>query len=79
MVQKYIGLFEGESIETYDDVRRLKAMGEGDTYQLENPYKFVLRYTYGDADVTANPNVTSAYGDGSYVFTENVWWAGGTR
>jgi len=79
MMQKYIGLFEGESVETYNDIRRLKAMGEGATIPLENTKKFPLRYTYGDADVSTNPNVAAAYGDGSYVYTENVWWAGGSR
>ena len=79
MMQKYLGLFEGESVETYNDVRRLRAMGEGDFIPLANPGKFVLRYTYGADDVTTNVNVKNAYGDGSYVFTENVWWAGGTR
>jgi hypothetical protein len=38
-----------------------------------------LRYPYGSEDVTTNVNVRTAYGDGSYVYTENVWWAGGTR
>ena len=44
-----------------------------------NPSKFPLRFTYGSDDVTTNENVRNAYGDGSYVYTENVWWAGGTR
>lgn len=79
MVQKYLGLFEGEAIETYNDVRRLKAMGEGSTIQLANTKSFPLRYTYGAEDVTSNVNVRNAYGDGSYVYTENVWWAGGSR
>jgi len=79
MMQKYLGLFEGESVETYNDIRRLKAMGQGDFIPLANPYKFPLRYSYGADDVTTNVNVRNAYGDGSYVYTENVWWAGGTR
>jgi hypothetical protein len=79
MMQKYLGLFEGEAIETYNDVRRLRAMGQGSFIPLANPGKFVLRYTYGSDDVTTNVNVENAYGDGSYVYTENVWWAGGTR
>ncbi len=81
MVQKYIAFFEEESIEAYNDIRRLKAMGEN-LIQLDNPLnnnKFPLRFTYGSEDVTTNENVRSAYGDGSYVYTENVWWAGGTR
>ncbi len=83
MVQKYIAFFEEEAVEAYNDVRRLKAMGEGDFIQLDNPLnsstKFPLRYTYGADDVTTNANVRDAYGDGSYVYTANVWWAGGTN
>jgi len=79
MLQKYLGLFEGEAIETYNDIRRLRAMGQGDFIPLANPGKFPLRYTYGADDVTTNVNVKNAFGDGSYVYTENVWWAGGTR
>ncbi len=84
MVQKYLAFYgaSGESTEAYNDYRRLKAMGE-DFITLENPLnaagKFPLRFTYGNSDVTANPGIKAAYGDGAYIFTENVWWAGGTR
>lgn len=81
MVQKYISFFEEEAIEAYNDIRRLRAMGD-DFIQLDNPLnssKFPLRFSYGSEDVTTNVNVREAYGDGSYVYTENVWWAGGTR
>jgi len=79
MLQKYFGLFEGESVETYNDIRRLKAMGQGDFIPLANTKRFPLRYSYGADDVTTNVNVKNAYGDGSYVYSENVWWAGGSR
>lgn len=80
MIQKYIAFWNanGESTECYNDVRRLKALGE-DFYGLQNPGKFPLRCPYGNSDTTTNPNVQEAYGDGQYVYTENVWWAGGTR
>lgn len=81
MVQKYIAFFEEEAIEAYNDIRRLKAMGD-DFIQLDNPLnssKFPLRFAYGSEDVTTNVNVREVYGDGSYVYTENVWWAGGSR
>jgi hypothetical protein len=81
MVQKYFAFFEEEAIETYNDYRRLKAMGNN-FIVLENPLnasKFPLRYTYGSDDVTTNKNVYNAIGDGTYVYSENVWWAGGTR
>ncbi len=81
MNQKYISFFEEESIEAYNDYRRLEAMGD-DVIQLDNPKnatQFPLRYTYGADDVTTNVNVRNAYGDGQYVYNQNVWWAGGTR
>jgi hypothetical protein len=84
MVQKYLAFFgaSGESPEAYNDVRRLRALGEGDYIELRNPNnatKFPLRCPYGTSDVTANPAVQAAYGNGQYVYTENVWWAGGSR
>lgn len=81
MLQKYIAFFDDESLEAYNDYRRLKAMGD-DFIKLDNPNnakKFPLRYTYGANDVTTNENVSNAYGDGTYVYSENVWWAGGKR
>ncbi len=81
MNQKYIAFYEEEALEAYNDYRRLKAMGDN-IINLENPLNstlFPLRYTYGSDDVTTNPNIDTAYGDGTYVYSENVWWAGGTR
>lgn len=83
MLQKYLAFYgaSGESTETFNDIRRMKALGEN-FVTLENPLntnRFPLRFPYGNSDVTANLNVKSAYGDGSYVYTENVWWAGGSR
>ena len=80
MIQKYLAFFgaSGESTEAYNDVRRLKALGE-DFILLRNPGKFPLRCGYGNSDTTTNPSVKEAFGDGQYVYTEKVWWAGGTR
>lgn len=81
MVQKYLSFFESEAVEAYNDIRRLKAMGDN-FIELENPNnssKFPERFTYGADDVTTNLNIADAYGNGSYVYTEKVWWAGGTR
>lgn len=78
MNQKYIAMFDEEGIEIYNDYRRLKAMGNA-LIELDNKGDFPLRFTYGTSDVTTNPNVRDAYGDGSYVYKENVWWAGGNR
>jgi hypothetical protein len=81
MNQKYLAFYEEEGIEAYNDYRRLKAMGNN-VIVLANPLNsslFPLRFTYGSEDVTTNHNVRDAYGDGTYVYSENVWWAGGTR
>ncbi len=78
--QKYLAFFgaSGESTEMYNDIRRWKSNGE-ELIELKNPGKFPLRLPYGNDDTTTNPNVEAAYGNGQYVYTEQVWWAGGTR
>jgi len=80
MIQKYIACFEEEALEAYADIRRLKAMGEGDIIELAHPEpaKFPVRYTYGSSDVTTNNNVAGAY-ESVNVYTDNVWWAGGSK
>ena len=80
MTQKYISFFECEAVEAFSDYRRCKAMGDAWTNGfLKNPLQFPLRFTYGNSDVSTNKNVYDALGDGTYVYKENVWWAGGTR
>lgn len=89
MVQKYLAQARDEHIETYNDLRRLKALGE-EYVVLTNPRNtsstgnaWPLRLPYGESDVRSNPNVRQAFGQGNeagrYVFTDNVWWAGGSR
>jgi hypothetical protein len=84
-VQKYIAFYENESVEAYNDYRRLLAMygsAAANPIKLANPKnatQFPLRLPYAESDVSANDNVKAAYGDGTYVYTEKVWWAGGTR
>jgi hypothetical protein len=80
MNQKYIAFFgaSGESTECYNDIRRLKGLGEN-LITLQNPNEFPLRCPYGNDDTTTNPEVQAAYGTGQYVYVEPVWWAGGTR
>jgi hypothetical protein len=81
MVEKHISFYENEGIESYNDIRRLQAMGNGDFIPMVNPRpnQFPQRFGYGQSDVAANNNIKAAFGDGSYVYTEKVWWAGGTR
>jgi hypothetical protein len=82
MNQKYLALYEEEAVQTYNDIRRMIALGE-DFISLSNPLnaqsRFPVRYSYGADDVTTNLNVAGAYGDGSYVYNQPVWWAGGSR
>ena len=80
MVQKYLAMLGafGESTECYNDIRRMKALKE-DFVKLSNPKPFPLRAPYGDSDVLANPKVKEAYGNGQYVYSDPVWWAGGNR
>lgn len=83
MIQKYLAFMgaSGESLEAYNDYRRMLAAGES-FITLVNPFntnKFPLRFVYGNSDVLANPNVGNIVGDGTYAYKEKVWWAGGTR
>lgn len=83
MVQKYLSFFgaSGESVEAYNDYRRMKG-GNENFVELKNPLnsnRFPLRYGYGADDVLANVAVREAFGDGQYVYSEPVWWAGGRR
>lgn len=89
MVQKYLAQCRDEQIEAYNDIRRCKALGE-EHITLTNPKNngstgstWPLRLPYGSSDVTSNPNVSAAFGTGNeagrYIFTEPVWWAGGSR
>jgi hypothetical protein len=89
MVQKYLSQCRDEQIEAYNDIRRCMALGE-EHITLTNPKNmgstgstWPLRLPYGSSDVTSNPNVSAAFGTGNsagqYIFTEPVWWAGGSR
>lgn len=89
LTQKYLAQARDEQVETYNDLRRIKAIGE-EHVKLTNPRNqsstgnaWPLRLPYGESDVRSNPNVRKAFGTGNdagrYVFTENVWWAGGSR
>lgn len=77
--QKYVAQSYDEQVETYNDFRRLKAMGE--TYiQLTNPWniqdginRYPERLPYGNSAVIGNPNVKEAYGDGFYIYTQKTW------
>ena len=77
--QKYVAQSYDEQVETYNDLRRLKAMGE--TYVvLTNPWnsqsginRYPERLPYGNSAVLGNPNVKEVYGDGFYIYSEKTW------
>ena len=89
-IQKYLAQTRGEVIETYNDMRRIIYTDGKYPVEMKNPNntssvgnRWPLRLPYGDSDVVSNPTVTAAFGSGNeagmYIFTENVWWAGGNR
>ncbi|WP_294082319.1 SusD/RagB family nutrient-binding outer membrane lipoprotein [Proteiniphilum sp. UBA5384] len=77
--QKYLAQSYDEQVETYNDLRRLKAMGE-EYVKLTNPWntqsgvnRYPERLPYGNSGVIGNPNVKEAYGDGFYIYTQKTW------
>ena len=90
LVQKYIAQTRDEQLETYNDMRRCNYVDGSYPVAMTNPKntqananRWPLRLPYGSSDVLSNPNVKEAFGSGNdagmYIFTENVWWAGGSR
>ncbi len=89
-IQKYLAQTRGEMIETYNDMRRIMYTDGSYPVVMQNPHnngstgnRWPYRLPYGESDVVSNPNVAAAFGSGNeagmYIFTENVWWAGGSR
>ena len=81
--QKYLAQCVDEQVETYNDFRRLEAMGES-YITLTNPHnkqsginRYPYRLPYGNSSVTSNPNVADAYGDGFYIYEKKTWINGG--
>lgn len=77
--QKYLAQSVDEQVETYNDLRRLKAMNES-YVELTNPWntqsginRYPERLPYGNSGVIGNPNVKEAYGDGFYIYTKKTW------
>ena len=89
LTQKFIAQARDEQVQTYNDLRRCKALGH-EYITLLNPCniqagqnQWPLRLPYGNSDVVSNPSVAEAFGSGNsagtYIFTENVWLFGGSR
>lgn len=81
--QKYIAQCADEQIETYNDLRRLKALGE-EYVVMTNPNntqgganRYPERLPYGNSGVISNPNLKEAFGDGSYIYSAKTWINGG--
>ncbi len=74
LTQKYIALYEHEAIEAYNDYRRVPSF-----LTLNNPNNtsvgFVWRFPYPTSEDASN----SANIPDIDVFTDKVWWAGGTE
>ncbi|MDE6297627.1 MAG: SusD/RagB family nutrient-binding outer membrane lipoprotein, partial [Muribaculaceae bacterium] len=83
MIQKYISQTRDEQIETYNDMRRCRALGE-EFIKLQNPNnnnngqnRWPYSLPYGNSDVVSNPNVTKVFGTGNnagyYIFERSLW------
>ena len=74
LVQKYIGLYEHEAIEAYNDYRRVPSF-----LTLKNPNNatvgFVWRFPYPTSEEASN----SANIPTIDIYKDKVWWAGGTE
>jgi hypothetical protein len=74
LVQKYIGLYEHEAIEAYNDYRRVPSF-----LTLKNPNNatvgFVWRFPYPTSEESSN----SANIPTIDIYKDKVWWAGGTE
>lgn len=83
MQQKYLAMCVDEQVETYNDLRRCKAMGE-EHIKLTNPKnvqgglnRWPNMLPYGNGSVSTNPNIATAFGDGMYVYEKKCWIFGG--
>lgn len=83
MQQKYLAMCIDEQVETYNDIRRCKAMGE-EHIKLTNPKnvqgglnRWPNMLPYGNGSVSTNPNIAAAFGDGMYVYEKKCWIFGG--
>lgn len=74
LTEKYIGFYEFEAIEAYNDYRRVPSF-----LTLNNPNNettgFVWRFAYPTSEFASN----SANIPNTNVFSDKTWWAGGTE
>ena len=79
MIQKYLAMCIDEQVETYNDLRRCKAMGE-EFIKMTNPKntqgglnRWPNMLPYGNGSVSSNPNIAAAFGDGMYIYEKKCW------
>lgn len=71
MTQKYIAMYEQESIEVYNDVRRTGIPTMHNPNNNLSNFGFPQRMPYASSEVTANPaNVPTID-----IFKDKIWWA----
>jgi len=73
MTQKYIAMFEAQSIEAYNDYRRTGIPTMTNPNNSATGLGFVHRFPYAYSEVSNNPENVPAIN----VFVDKVWWAGG--
>lgn len=79
MQQKYVAMCIDEQVETYNDIRRCKAMGQ-EFVKMTNPKntqggmnRWPNMLPYGNSSVSSNPNIAAAFGDGLYIYDKKCW------
>jgi hypothetical protein len=71
MTQKYIAMYEQESIEVYNDYRRTGIPTMHNPNNDVASYGFPQRFPYPSSEVTANPSNVPAVN----IFKDKIWWA----
>ncbi|NSL89104.1 SusD/RagB family nutrient-binding outer membrane lipoprotein [Chitinophaga sp. Mgbs1] len=75
LTQKYIALYEAESLESYNDYRRTRIPALNNPNNNVASYGFVERFPYPTSETSANgANVPKVN-----IFRDKIWWAGGTE
>ena len=71
MTQKYIGMYEQESLEVYNDVRRTGIPTMNNPNNNSANFGFPQRFPYPSSEVTANPSNVPTVN----IYKDKIWWA----
>lgn len=71
MTQKYIAMYEQESIEVYNDVRRTGIPTMNNPNNNSANFGFPQRFPYPSSEVTANPSNVPTVN----IYKDKIWWA----